>query len=188
MTLGWMARIPLRTSADTDGEVSQLLRRLEERGTDLHVMRAMANCDSAFRNFLRLGQSLLVRSKLDARWRELAIMRVAWRNKSDYEWGQHVSFARNAGLSDAEIEAIKTWPESDLDQRSKAVLRYTDEVDDVALSDQSFAAVKEFLDETEVAELTLSVGFWSMVARFLVGMQIEREAGTPGFDDWRKGS
>ncbi|MEX2237324.1 MAG: carboxymuconolactone decarboxylase family protein [Dehalococcoidia bacterium] len=188
ITLGRMARIPLRTSKDTSGEVSQLLRRLKERGTNLNVMRAIANSDGAFRNFLRLGQSLLAHCKLDPRWRELAIMRVAWRNGSDYEWGQHVSFARSAGLSDAEIEAVKDWEPSDLDERSKAVLRFTDEVDSVALTDETHAGVAAFLDTTEIAELTLSVGFWSMVARFLVGMQIEREPATPGFDGWQKES
>lgn len=181
-----MAVIPLRTSTDTTGEISQLLRQLEDRGSNLNVMRAMANCEGAFRNFLRLGQSLLQHSKLDARWRELAIMRVAWRNRSDYEWGQHVAFARNAGLSDEEIEAVKDWPASILDDRSRAILRYTDEVDEVALSAEALATVKSFLDDTEVAELTLSIGFWSMVARFLVSMQVEREPGTPGFDDWQK--
>jgi 4-carboxymuconolactone decarboxylase len=146
----------------------------------------MANCAGAFRNFLRLGTSLLQHSKLDGRWRELAIMRVAWRNQSDYEWGQHVAIARGAGLSDDEIDATRSPQASKaLDERALTVLRFTDEVDSLKLSDETFAAALTFLDETEIAELTLSVGFWSMVARFLVAMQVERESVTPGFDDWR---
>jgi 4-carboxymuconolactone decarboxylase len=182
-----MALVPLRTSRDTTGGVSQLLRRLEERGTDLNVMRAMANCEGAFRNFLRLGNSLLQHSKLEPRWRELAIMRVAWRNGSDYEWGQHVAIARAAGLNNAEIEAVKHWQSSEvLDEAGRAVLQYTDDVDDLQAVDASAEALKPFLSSEELAELTLSVGFWSMVARFLVALQIEREPGTPGFDGWQK--
>jgi alkylhydroperoxidase family enzyme len=181
-----MARVTLRTSADTDGEVSQLLRRLEERGTALNVMRAMANCEGAFRNFLRLGNSLLQHSKLAPRLRELAIMRVAWRNGSDYEWGQHVAIARAAGLTDDEIEAVKDWENPQLPANDKALLRFVDEVDSLSLSDAAFRAAAEFLDETELAELTLSVGFWSMVARFLVAMEVEREPPTPGFDNWQE--
>jgi 4-carboxymuconolactone decarboxylase len=181
-----MALIPLRTSADSQGEVSQLLRRLEERGTNLNVMRAMANCEGAFRNFLRLGQSLLQHSKLDARWRELAIMRVAWRNGSDYEWGQHVAFARRAGLTDVEIEAVKEGSTSDqLSEQDRAVVQFAEEVDSLQLSEATHLRVKAFLSDEEIAELSLSVGFWSMVARFLVAMQVEREPATPGFDDWR---
>lgn len=182
-----MALVPLRTSKDTNEDVSRLLRRLEERGTDLNVMRAMANCEGAFRNFLRLGNSLLQHSKLSARWRELAIMRVAWRNRSDYEWGQHVSIARGAGLRDAEIEAVKEWENSEvLEADAKSVLQYVDAVDSLTPVEESLAAVGKFLSSDEIAELTLSVGFWSMVARFLVALQIEREPGTPGFDDWQR--
>jgi alkylhydroperoxidase family enzyme len=183
-----MALVPLRTSKDTTDEVSRLLRRLEERGTDLNVMRAMANCEAAFRNFLRLGNSLLQHSKLEPRWRELAIMRVAWRSQSEYEWGQHVSIARAAGLSDHEIEAVKDWQSSDvLDDQAKAILQFTDAVDSLTPVTDALAPVAQFLGPDEVAELTLSVGFWSMVARFLVALQIELEPGTPGFDGWQKG-
>ncbi|MPZ24778.1 MAG: carboxymuconolactone decarboxylase family protein [Dehalococcoidia bacterium] len=187
INLDSMARVPYRTSGDTDGEVSQLLRRLEERGSNLNVLRALANADGSFRNFMRLLNSLLERSKLDPRWRELAIMRVAWRNGADYEWGQHVAFARRAGLTDDEIEAVKDWTGSDaLGPRDKAVLRFTDEVEDRRLTDEAWNTVAEFLDDAELVELTVSGGFWSMVGRFMLAVQIEREPGTPGFDDWRK--
>lgn len=182
-----MALVPLRTSKDTTDDVSRLLRRLEERGTDLNVMRAMANCEAAFRNFLRLGNSLLQHSKLDPRWRELAIMRVAWRNGSEYEWGQHVSIARAAGLSDPEIEAVKAWETSDIfNEQARVVLQFTDEVDSLSQVTESFPEVSSFLSSDEIAELTLSVGFWSMVARFLVALQIELEPGTPGFEGWQR--
>src|SRR5262245_36082423 len=45
---------------------------------------------------------------LDARLREIAILRVGWRIGSVYEWSNHVGVARGAGLTDAEIVAVRT--------------------------------------------------------------------------------
>jgi alkylhydroperoxidase family enzyme len=74
-----------------------------------------------------------------------------------------------------------------LDDQAKAILQFTDAVDSLTPVTDALAPVAQFLGPDEVAELTLSVGFWSMVARFLVALQIELEPGTPGFDGWQKG-
>jgi hypothetical protein len=39
--------------------------------------------------------------------RELAILRVAWRNGAGYEWAAHLPAARAAGLGDAGIAALR---------------------------------------------------------------------------------
>ncbi|QIY93650.2 carboxymuconolactone decarboxylase family protein [Streptomyces sp. S1D4-11] len=46
-------------------------------------------------------------STLSPRTRELAILRVAWRRRCQYEWVQHVLIARKAGVTDEEIDAIR---------------------------------------------------------------------------------
>lgn len=76
------------------------------------------------RMFYPFGKQLLVHSTLPARQRELLTLRIAWLYRCEYEWGYHVQWARQAGLSDPEIEALKAdidetlWSDPDL-----AVLR-----------------------------------------------------------------
>ncbi|WP_106400594.1 carboxymuconolactone decarboxylase family protein [Actinocorallia populi] len=43
---------------------------------------------------------------LDPRLRELLILRVAWRTRSQYEWIQHARIGRSVGLSNAHLEAL----------------------------------------------------------------------------------
>ena len=45
------------------------------------------------------GHVLGPTSTLSPRDREILILRIGWLNRSEYEFGQHVLFARRAGLS-----------------------------------------------------------------------------------------
>jgi alkylhydroperoxidase family enzyme len=59
------------------------------------------------RLFMRsIGAGLLDRGHVPLRDREVVILRVCANNRSEYEWGVHVSvFARKAGLSEAQVQA-----------------------------------------------------------------------------------
>ena len=50
--------------------------------------------------------SHLKHSALSDRVREMAIVRTTWLGGGEYEWAQHRRIAKNAGLSDAEINAL----------------------------------------------------------------------------------
>jgi alkylhydroperoxidase family enzyme len=83
-----------------------------------------------------------------------------------------------AGLSQEQIDAIHEWKSSDLfNEKERAVLQYTDEeTQDIRVSSEIFDAVKEFLTEEQVVELTIVIGFYSMISRFLETLQIELES------------
>ena len=49
-------------------------------------------------------------SVLDARLRELAIMRTAWLRRSVYEWTSHYAICVRLGMSDDEIVAVRDLP------------------------------------------------------------------------------
>ncbi len=124
-----------------------------------------------------LGNSLLTRSKLDPRLRELAILRTAKVSKSLYEWTQHVPIAKSTGVSDAQVDAIENWESascfSDLD---RLVLRFTDEVArNVKGGRDTLEALKKHMGAAEIVELVLSIGFWGMVARLLETTEVDLE-------------
>jgi alkylhydroperoxidase family enzyme len=52
------------------------------------------------RVFLNYNNFLQQRGELPTRLRELAILRVAHRHRSAYEWGQHVRLAAETGISE----------------------------------------------------------------------------------------
>jgi 4-carboxymuconolactone decarboxylase len=153
-------------------------REILNRGkVKLNVARMMANSDAAFYPFSMLGNSLLTRAKLDARLRELAILRTAKVSRSSYEWTQHVPIARATGVTDEQVAAIENWEGakcfSDL---ARLVLKFTDEVArNVKGSRETLDALKKHMGAAEIVELVLSVGFWGMVARVLETAEVDLE-------------
>ena len=53
---------------------------------------------------------MLFKSALPPREREMAILRVGWLCRSGYEFHQHTRIGKQAGLSDEEIERLKSRP------------------------------------------------------------------------------
>jgi len=43
------------------------------------------------------------------------------------------------------------------------------------VSDDTFNALRDFLDDEQIVELTLNTGFYNMVVRFLLPMQVDLE-------------
>ncbi|MEK7847717.1 MAG: carboxymuconolactone decarboxylase family protein [Chloroflexota bacterium] len=178
-----MARISLLTQEKAPPEAQEVFRRLEARGARVvNIYRALAHSRGAMLHFMRLGNTLLERCHLDHRLRELAILRVATLTGSQYEWAQHVTLARECGVSAEQMEAIGQWRTSPaFDARDRAVLAYTDEVaQKVQVGDDTFREVSRYLDEASIVELTLSIGFWGMVARLLEALQVDLDPDLPG--------
>lgn len=178
-----MARVSLMSKEQASPEVQEVFQRLEARGaTVVNIYRTLAHSRAAMLHFMRLGNSLLERCHLDHRLRELAILRVARLTGSQYEWVQHVTLAREAGVTPEQMEAMEKWRSSPaFDARDRAVLAYTDELAlRVQVQDATFQEVARYLDEASIVELTLSVGFWGMVARLLEGLQVDLDPEPPG--------
>ena len=97
-------RIPPVDRADATERQAELLDALGPAG-DMNIFRTLAQHPKLMRSWLPFGGRLLQGSSLPETDRELVILRAAARCGSDYEWGQHVSIARDAGLSDDQIRA-----------------------------------------------------------------------------------
>lgn len=153
----------------------------KSRGSGSNIFKAAAHNARVMRGMMVLGTALLEKSKLDARLRELAILRVGQMTNCQYEQAHHILMGRRAGVTDAEIAALPNWSTSSLfDARDRAVLRFVEEVTKQAdASDQTFDALREYFDQQELVELTMTVAYYNMIVRFLVTMRIDLEPGLP---------
>ena len=99
------------------------------RGRVLNIFRTLARHPKLLKRWLVFGNHVLAKSSLGPRERELAILRVGWICRAEYEWGQHVVIARASGLSDAEIERIAAGPDAPgWSDRRPLILRGADEL------------------------------------------------------------
>ena len=171
-----MARIHLVEKDQAVPEVRELFQKIEDNGARvLNIQKAVANSPHIVRTFTKMGNSLIRRTELSPKLRELAILRVASLSGSEYEWTQHIPIARYVGISQEQISTIPAWEQSpDFNDTERAVLRYVDEVSqNIKVKDKTFNALQKHLSERELVELTLSIAYWGMVARILVALEIE---------------
>jgi alkylhydroperoxidase family enzyme len=162
-----MARLPY---VDPESAPSHVREVLEGLPVKLNIFRMMAHAETNFRPLLRLGTSILAEQKLDARLRELAILRVAKLSPAEYEWVQHVPIAKMVGATDEEIAAIDRGEidAGSLDADARLVLRFTTEVvRDAKASDATFTQTKARFSAQEIVELILAIGFYMTMARLM---------------------
>jgi AhpD family alkylhydroperoxidase len=166
------AKIPLPTDDELGPEQRELLGQLPP----LNVFRMVAGAPRAVRPFLALGGAVLS-TALDARRREIAVLRVAQATGASYEWTQHEQLARHAGVTEAEIEAIGSEePVAGLDEECNLICRVADEISrDVRLSDVALEQIIGRYGAREAAELILLVSYYNMVSRFLESTRVEVE-------------
>ncbi|MFC8515200.1 carboxymuconolactone decarboxylase family protein [Streptomyces sp. NPDC057257] len=126
-----------------------------------------------------LGAGLLVHGRLSDADRELVIARVAARAGCAYEWGVHMAtYAETAGLTPYQITLTATGTPDDpaWSPRQTALLRAVDELHASArLGDDTWAALREQLDEPGAIEFLVLAGWYRTIAYVANGVQIESE-------------
>jgi 4-carboxymuconolactone decarboxylase len=113
-----------------------------------------------------LGTAIRFRTRLAPRIRELAILVVAQAWDSGYERSSHEPIAREAGLSEPEIEALGSGADPGLtDEQERvayAVVRALTGPAD--LDDEQYAAATATLGERALVELSTLVGYYATLA------------------------
>lgn len=129
----------------------------------------------------KLGEMLRFQSSLPDDIREVAILTVAARWKSDYEWWAHEKVGRKAGLSDSTLSAIKngTFIDSrDADPSLVAVHQMMVELlDEHRVSQQTFDLVQNIVGDTGAVELVLLFGYYTLISATLNTFEIDLPSG-----------
>jgi alkylhydroperoxidase family enzyme len=109
---------------------------------------------------------LLNAPTLEPRWRELMVLRVAWRTRSPYEWVQHVRMAPSCTINADEIEAIGEGATADIWAPLEAdLLAATDQlIDHYRIDDDTWARLAARLDERQLMEVAFVVGTYTCLA------------------------
>jgi 4-carboxymuconolactone decarboxylase len=178
---GNMSRVRMVQNDQASTELNEIYNNLTRNGARIiNLYRVIAHNPRALLNFMRLGNSLLVETELQPKLRELAILRIAKLAGSDYEWSQHYPLALELGINQKQIQEISSWVNStNFNEIERAVLQYTDEVTrNVEVKDETFKELQRHLNEKAIVELTLSIGYWGMVAHVLVPLKIDIDTKT----------
>jgi len=174
-----MARVSYVEKGQGHPMVEELYQGIEKRGQRvINLFKVLGHCPHVGLNWHRLGNSLLRGEELPPKLRELAVLRVGHLVGSEYELAQHNRIGLAAGLTPEQLDAIPHWEESaEFTEEERAILSYTDEVERGGrVRDETFAGLRGFLSERAIVELTVAIGFYGMVSRFLVALDVEVES------------
>jgi len=148
----------------------------------LNIFGTLARHPKLLKRWLVFGNHVLAKSTLDARDRELLILRTGWRCRAPYEWGQHVVIARAAGITDDEIARVAEGPDAPGWSGAEAtLLRAVDELhDDQRLTDETYAALAAHYDEQQLIDTVFTVGQYHLVSMALNTFRVQRDDGATG--------
>jgi alkylhydroperoxidase family enzyme len=119
-------------------------------------------------------------STLPRRVREIAILRVAWRRRSRYEWAQHLKIARRAGVTEEEIATGRSAEEGSGSGLARLLVTAVDElIDTPALSDATYEALSAEFDERALIDLVFLIGTYSTLSMAFNTFGVELD---PGMD------
>lgn len=164
---------------------------LAQAPVQLNIFKMMANAETCFVPFSRLGAAILGRQKLDARLRELAILLAVKMEGGEYEWVQHVPIAISVGATQAQVDAIadRRLAASCFSDLERTTLRFTEQVVEKVRADEPVVQeALRFLSPREIVELIMTIGFYMTAARITetTRTDLDPPAGTRMIDQIRR--
>ena len=171
-----MARIPYLNRDDLPKEYRDhfdTLQRDASRSKNIHRMMAhrpkLMQLRSAFANELNRGETIV-----PSRFRELAQLTVGRVTASVYEYHHHVERGLRAGLTKEHIMSLPVWERHPVfTAEERAVMRYAEEMTrDVRVANTTFDALRAFLSNAQIVELTHVIAHYNSTARFLEALEV----------------
>lgn len=170
---------PVPIADRTDFQRKLLARANQTPGRDVNIYSTLVRRPDLFDNWLDFAHGLLFHGKLGARDREILIMRSAINCEAEYEWSQHLRFAREAGLAEDEIAAFQIGADSPVwDEKSRLLIVAADEMHAASsIRDDTWEQLERHFSESELYETVMVVGTYHLCAIMLntFGVQLDDE-------------
>ncbi len=172
-----MARLPYADT--TDPALAEHASRIaaERGGKMLNLYKMLLHSPPIADGWRQLLTAIRQQGLLPARYRELAILRIAVINQAEYEFAQHVPFALQEGYTSLQLAQIKTPDYRPFfDTVDLLVIDYADAMTtSIRVSQEIFSALRVYFSDREMVELTATVGAYNMVSRFLEALQLDHD-------------
>src|ERR671919_2919267 len=174
-----MARATLINEKDRP-ELAELIAKIKgaRGGRVINIYRLMLHSPALANAWFDLNQAVRYGTEIDGQCRELAVIRVAILNNVEYVTRAHgPAYALKEGLTPAQVEALADWAASNLfTDKQRTLLAYVDAVTrNIDVPDAVFADVRRYFTERQMVELTMLIGAYNMLTRFLHALKVDPE-------------
>lgn len=177
-----MARVPL-IEENEHPELSELIAKIKgaRGGRLINIYRLMLNSPALANAWFDLNQAVRYGTEIDGQSRELAVIRVAILNGVEYVQRAHgPAYALKEGLTPEQVAALWDWRASQLfNAQQCALLAYTDAMtENIEVTDDVFDNARKHFSERQIVELTMLIGAYNMLTRFLKALKVDPEPST----------
>ena len=189
-----MARIDLAERADLPDEHRHLIAAFREpedlapeyrhlmSSAERNVYAAFGRAPPLLASFRDFAGSLWNDADLNARTRELVILRVARELDSRYVWHQHGRIALSAGLPAADIRAVGANALERFEERERAILAYVRAYLNGAVDDELHDRLSAHCADGEIVALGMLAGTYAIIVRSMDALDVPIEEAFIGWD------
>ena len=164
-----MSRLPVPRPGELRPDIEQLVAAIAPPGREpARTMAVLGRQPDLLSPFLGWAAALALNGVLSKRDHELLALRAASNCRSEFEWVEHVEYARAAGLTDAEIDAVaKPIADHDWTDAERVLLDAADELHATQnVSDETWTRLASYYDAPALVEILFVVGQYTMLSIF----------------------
>ncbi|MBI4336777.1 MAG: carboxymuconolactone decarboxylase family protein [Chloroflexi bacterium] len=150
------------------------------RGRVVRPFQLLLHSPKATVPIVQLGQYVRFDAGLDPVTRELAILATSRENRSQYEFTAHVRHARDAGVREEAINAIRDGraPAGLTPEEALPVRMAQELVREHGLRDETYQAAVQAYGLRKAIDTVLLVGFYTALGMGIAALGIELQPGT----------
>ena len=160
-----MARIPLLDEREnlSDAQRAVFDWIVESRGKMLRPFEVLLHVPEMARPTAELGHQIRYEGSLSDHDRELAIITAARAHSCEFEWDSHVGLARDAGVSEATIAAVRN--RDGVGPPDGVIVAFARELcEGSTVADEAYGEALDRLGASGVVELSTLVGYYTLLA------------------------
>ena len=173
-----MARVPLIEETEHPELADSITKIKGARGGRLiNIYRLMLHSPALANAWFDLNQAVRYGTEIDGQSRELAVIRVAILNNVEYVQRAHgPAYALKEGLTPGAGRCLRGLAASKLFNATACAARLHRRDDaKIDVTDDVFAEVRKHFSERQIVELTMLIGAYNMLTRFLQALKIDPE-------------
>ena len=168
-------RINPKSQSFWDEKDHEIMQPFVKDKSVMNIFTTLLNHQALFKRWLVFANHILFKSSIPPKEKEIAILRIGFLCKCEYEWAQHVVIARRVGLDDVIIEEIKKGEESTkLNELQQLIIRSVDELHQHAsITDKTWSSLVKHYSEKQLIDLVFTVGQYNLVSMELNSFKVQ---------------
>jgi alkylhydroperoxidase family enzyme len=161
----------------SDEQLQRILGPAYDPAKTLNVIKMFAGTEEMFPAVIGFIRAVFNAQGVDARVREMIVLRAAKKYNTLYEWQANATLAANVGLPPAAISAAASDRRVEgIDPEYILVCIATDELSDEGqLSDETLGELLARYGETVTRKLILIISWFNLLSRFVNGCRVPLE-------------